>query len=344
MAQKANQGYTAVLVGATGAVGKEFLKILEERRFPLCELRPTASEKSSHYQVDFCGEQIPVQNLSPQAFEGADLAFFSAGSSVSRDFVPVANEKGCIVIDNTSAFRMDSEAPLVVPEVNGELLKIRPPKGVISIPNCSTIQMVVALAPIHQKVGIRRILVATYQSTSGAGKKAMEELSQQVTDLYSYREINNGVFPHRIAFNLIPGIGDFDEDGVSLEEKKICEETQKIFNDPTIGVSATAVRVPTFHCHGEAINVETKKPLSPDEARTLLSKAEGITIVDNPRDHEYPLVTEAQGQDHVFVGRIRKDPSQKNSLNLWVVADNLRKGAALNGVQIAELLIANHVL
>jgi aspartate-semialdehyde dehydrogenase len=344
MAQRAERDFVFTVVGATGAVGREIISILAERNFPVRSLRLVGSERSVGKTLEFRGSALPIQVIGEECFAGADIAFFTAGSSISREYVPMAARAGAVVVDNTSAFRMDEDVPLAVPEVNPEVLRKIPSRRIFSVPNCTTVQMVVALAPLHRKAKIKRIVVSTYQSTSGAGRKAMEELSRQVMDLFSYREVTSEVFPHRIAFNLLPEIGGFHPDGTSLEEGKICQETGKILNDPSIGVSATAVRVPTFHGHAESVNIETEKPLSPDEAKGILKKAPGVTVIDDPAEHGYPLISDAQGEDDVFVGRIRKDPSRENCLNLWVVADNLRKGAALNGIQILEALIKNGAL
>ncbi|MFH1263399.1 MAG: aspartate-semialdehyde dehydrogenase [Pseudomonadota bacterium] len=338
------EGYVFVVVGATGAVGREILSILAERKFPVRELRAIGSERSVGHAIEFQGKTTAVRALDSQSFVGADIAFFTAGSNVSKEYVPVAARSGAVVVDNTSAFRMDPDVPLAVPEVNPEVLRGIPSRRIISVPNCTTVQLVVALAPLHKAAKIRRIVVSTYQATSGAGRRAMEELSRQVQDLFHLREVDPDVFPHRIAFNLIPEIGGFHPDGMSIEEKKICLETQKILSDPSIGVSATSVRVPTFHGHAESINIETEKPLSAEEARKILADAPGVTVVDDPGEHEYPLISDSHGEDAVLVGRIRNDPSRANCLNLWVVADNLRKGAALNGIQILESLIANGAL
>lgn len=344
MAQRADKSYIFTLVGATGAVGREVLSILTERNFPVKTLRLVASKRSLGQALEFRGSDVDIVMLAPESFVGADIAFFTAGGAVSREYAPIAAGAGAVVVDNTSAFRLDEDVPLAVPEVNPEVLREIPHRRILSIPNCTTIQLVVALAPLHRRARIKRIVVSTYQSTSGAGRRAMKELSRQVSDLFSYREVASEVFPHRIAFNLIPEIGGFHKDGMSLEERKICLETVKILKDPSIGVSATAVRVPTFHGHAESVNLETEKPLSAEEAKEILSKAPGVVLIDEPEEHKYPLISEAQGKDEVFVGRVRKDPSRENGLNLWVVADNLRKGAALNGVQILETLIRNGVL
>ncbi len=339
MAQKAAKDYGITVVGATGAVGREFLRILGEREIPVRELRVVGSERSIGKPVEFRDKEVRVQKLSPAVFEGSEIAFFTAGAEISREFGPIAARAGAVVVDNTSAFRLDKDVPLVVPEVNREVLDHLPERGIISVPNCAAIQMVVALAPLHRKARIKRIVMSSYQSTSGAGKKAMDELSKQVSDLYCYREPETKVFPHRIAFNVIPQIGPAQEDGSTGEEAKIVAETKKIFGDESIGVSATAVRVPTFHSHAESINIEMEKPLSASEAREILGKAEGVRVIDDLKDSIYPMPVDVAGTNDVFVGRIRKDPSRENCVNLWVVADNLRKGAALNGIQIIESLI-----
>lgn len=344
MAEKANGKYKFSVVGATGAVGREAVKILAERKFPIESLQLLASERSAGQRVEFNGSSILVKKLEPGVFDGTDLAFFTAGGSVSKEFAPMAADAGAIVVDNTSAFRMDEDVPLAVPEVNPGVLAEIPHRRIVSVPNCTTVQLVVAVAPLHKQAKIQRIIVSTYQSTSGAGRGGMEELSRQVSDLYHYREVTPDFFPHRIAFNLLPAIGEFDKEGNSAEEIKISQETQKIFNDRAMGVSATTVRVPTFHGHAESINIETEESLSAAEARDILSKTPGIVVIDEPQDHLYPLLNQAQGEDSVFVGRIRKDPSRENCLNLWVVADNLRKGAALNGIQIFETMIRTGVV
>jgi aspartate-semialdehyde dehydrogenase len=339
MAERADSGYIFTLVGATGAVGRETVSILAERNFPVRELRLVASERSVGQTIEFRGDAVPVRAIAPEVFDGTELAFFTAGGKVSKKYVSMATDAGALVVDNTSAFRMEEDVPLAVPEVNPGVLAELPHRKIISVPNCTTVQLVVAVAPLHKRARIRRIVVSTYQSTSGAGRRAMEELSRQVSDLFNYREAAPEALPHRIAFNVIPEIGGFHKDGMSLEERKICLETQKILNDRSIGVSATAVRVPTFHGHAESVNIETEAPLSAEEAKELLSKAPGVVVIDDPEEHGYPMPVEVQGEDAVYVGRIRKDPSRENCLNLWVVADNLRKGAALNGIQIFEHLI-----
>ncbi|HLG20797.1 MAG TPA: aspartate-semialdehyde dehydrogenase [Bdellovibrionota bacterium] len=344
MARSAAKSFVFSVVGATGVVGREMVSLLSSRKFPLKALRLAASERSQNQTVEFNGEEIAVRRLAPELFAGSDFVFFTAGAAVSREFVPVAARAGALVIDNTSAFRMDADVPLAVPEVNAHTLDQVPERRIVSVPNCAAIQMAVALGPLHEHALIRRIVVSTFQSTSGAGRRAMEELSRQVTDLFNYRETKNEVFPERIAFNLIPHIGDFAESGETGEEIKICEETKKILGDSSIGVSVTAVRVPTFHGHAVSINVETKKSVTPEEARAVLSKAKSIRLIDDRNSRRYPVLADAVGQDTVCVGRIRADSSRKNCLNLWVVADNLRKGAALNAIQIAEHFVAKELI
>ncbi|MBI2881891.1 MAG: aspartate-semialdehyde dehydrogenase [Candidatus Tectomicrobia bacterium] len=334
--------WNVAVVGATGAVGNEMLSILEERDFPVKSLRLFASERSAGAALTFRGKEYKVKVLSADGFEGIDLALFSAGGARSREFVPPAVEAGAVVVDNTSAFRMVPEIPLVVPEVNPEALDSH--KGIIANPNCSTIQMVVVLKPIHDAVGIRRVVVSTYQSVSGTGKRAMAELEQQVRDLLNFREPEVAVYPHEIAFNCLPHIGGFNEDGYCEEEVKMVNETRKIMGLPNLAVTATTVRVPVFHCHSESVNVETERHITANEARAALSVAQGVIVYDSPRHNLYPLAREIAGKDEVYVGRIREDKSVKNGLDLWIVGDNLRKGAALNSIQIAELLIEKDLL
>lgn len=335
--------YNVAVVGATGAVGAEMIKVLEERDFPVAALRPLASERSLGRGVNFGGVDVPIEVLSQDSFAGIDVALFSAGGAVSREFVPLAAGAGAVAVDNTSAFRMDADVPLVVPEVNPEDIAGYERRGVIANPNCSTIQMVVALAPLHRRATIKRIVVSTYQAVSGAGIAAMEELSKQAVALFSQKEIEVKKFPHRIAFNCIPQIGRFLDDGSTEEERKMVEETKKIMGDESIRVAATTVRVPVFCGHSESINVEFEDPLDPEEARELLSGAPGVEVVDDTNLCRYPLPLDATGKDPVYVGRIRRDASVEHGLAMWVVADNLRKGAALNAVQIAELLIRDYL-
>ncbi len=335
-----NEKYNVAVVGATGAVGEEMRKILEERLFPVGTLRLLASERSAGQRLDFCGRQIPVEVLDEDSFNDIDIALFSAGSSVSARYAPAAVGAGAVVIDNTSHFRMDDEIPLVVPEVNAD--RIADHRGIIANPNCSTIQMVVALKPLYDAAGITRIVVSTYQSVSGAGRRAMEELGKQTAALFNSHEVECEQFPHPIAFNCIPHIDSFLPNGYTREEMKMVLETRKILDDPEIRITATTVRVPVFCSHSESINVETRTKLSAGDVRAILREAPGVLLQDDPGNDDYPLATEAAGKDATYVGRIREDDSVENGINLWVVADNLRKGAALNAVQIAEILIRDY--
>jgi aspartate-semialdehyde dehydrogenase len=335
--------YNVAIAGATGVVGKEFLKILEERKFPVGEIRLLASERSAGAKLEFKGKEELVRLLDEETFKGIDIGLFSPGASVSAKHAPRAGAAGCIVIDNTSQFRMDPDVPLVVPEVNPDAIAGYEAKNIIANPNCSTIQMVVALKPIHDKYRIKRIVVSTYQSVSGAGKEAMEELSEQVKSLFNMRTPEVKALPHQIAFNCLPQIDSFLENGYTKEEMKMVNETRKIFGDDSIRVTATTVRVPVFICHSEAVNIETEKPITPEEVKKLLSKAPGVTVADDPKKGLYPMPIDAAGLDDVFVGRIRKDESVENGINMWIVSDNLRKGAALNAVQIAEVLIKDYI-
>ena len=335
--------WKVAVVGATGAVGNEIVKILEERRFPLERLRLLASERSVGKEIPFQGKAVPVELLTEESFAGIQIGLFSAGGSVSEKFAPIAAAAGCVVVDNTSAFRMVPEIPLVIPEVNPGAIAAYTNRGIIANPNCSTIQMLVALKPIHDAVRIKRIVVSTYQAVSGTGKKAIEELSLQTRALLAGQEPVVKVYPHRIAFNCLPHIDVFLENGYTKEEMKMVNETKKIFADPEIRVTATTVRVPVFHAHSEAINIETEKKITVREVRALLAAAPGVRVVDNPAEKQYPLAIDAAGRDETLVGRIREDESIPNGINLWVVADNIRKGAALNAVQIAEILIRQYL-
>lgn len=327
------------VVGATGAVGETMLKVLAQRQFPIAALYPLASERSVGTTVLFDGKVLEVQDLATFDFSLADIALFSAGSSVSKEFAPIAAAAGCVVVDNTSYFRNEADIPLVVPEVNPHRVAEYTNRGIIANPNCSTIQMVVALKPLYDAVGISRINVATYQAVSGTGKKAITELVTQVGELLNGRPIRSEVYPYQIAFNVLPHIDEFQENGYTREEMKMVWETRKIFEDEQILVNPTTVRVPVLYGHSEAIHLELKSPLSAAEARKLLSKAPGVCVVDNPEKLSYPTpMTHAADHDEVFVGRIRQDISHPCGLNLWVVADNIRKGAATNAVQIAEIL------
>jgi len=330
--------FTVAVVGATGAVGQTMLSILQERRFPVATLHVLASERSAGEQIEYDGRKITVQDLAGFDPTGVDFALFSAGGSISKEYAPKFAAAGAIVIDNSSAFRMDADVPLVVSEVNPEALDSIP-RGIVANPNCSTMQMLVALAPIHRAAGISRINVATYQSVSGAGRSALEELGRQTANILSFKDPDPKRFPVQIAFNLIPHIDDFLDNGYTKEEMKLVWETRKILGDESIQVNPTAGRVPVFYGHSEAVHVETRKKITAAEARMLLEKSPGVTVVDDRTPGGYPTpVTHASGTDAVYVGRIREDISCENGLNMWVVSDNIRKGAALNAVQIAELL------
>jgi len=332
--------YGVAVVGVTGAVGLEFLKILAQRRFPIKELRVFASNRSIGRYVRFKNSRLKVQCLTNEAFRGIDIAFFSAGGSVSKQWAPVAVRSGAVVVDNTSAFRMDPKTPLVVPEVNPQAIKKH--RGIIANPNCSTIQMVVALKPLHDYARIKRVIVSTYQAVSGAGLKALDEMLREARSILDNRPFQRKIFPHQMAFNALPQIPQsaaFGRDGYTVEETKMMRETNKIMGDNSIKVVATCVRVPVCHSHSEVVNIETARPLSPAQARILLRKAAGVKLLDDPSREIYPLAVLAAGKDEVLVGRIRQDPTIKNGLTFWVVADNIRKGAALNAVQIAEVLI-----
>ncbi len=330
--------FTVAVVGATGAVGQTMLSILQERRFPVGTLHLLASERSAGEQIEYDGRKITVQDLAGFDPSGVDFALFSAGGSISKEYAHKFAAAGAIVIDNSSAFRMDADVPLVVSEVNPEALDSIP-RGIVANPNCSTMQMLVALAAIHRAVGISRINVATYQSVSGAGRSALEELGRQTANILSFKDPDPKRFPVQIAFNLIPHIDDFLDNGYTKEEMKLVWETRKILGDESIQVNPTAVRVPVFYGHSEAVHVETRSKITAAEARALLEKSPGLTVVDDRVPGGYPTpVTHASGTDAVYVGRIREDISCENGLNMWVVSDNIRKGAALNAVQIAELL------
>jgi aspartate-semialdehyde dehydrogenase len=325
-------------VGATGAVGRTMLAVLEERGFPVAALHALTSHRSAGRTVRFAGTDVATVDLAAFDFGGVDIALFSAGGQVSLEHAPRAVAAGAVVIDNTNAFRMEPDVPLVVPEINPGAIAKRP-RGIIANPNCSTIQMVVALWPLHRRSRIRRVVVSTYQSVSGAGSRAVEELRAATWALLAGERPPAGpIFPHVIGFNCLPQIDVFLEDGYTREEHKMLHETRKIFGDPDIGVSATCVRVPVPFGHAEAVNVEFESPLSPEEARGILSRAPGVEIVDDPARRRYPLQSDCAGRDPVLVGRIRQDPSCPRCLDLWIVADNLRKGAATNAVQIAEIV------
>ena len=335
--------YKVAVVGATGAVGQQMVACLAERNFPVAHLVPLASERSVGKTVTFLGKEIPVEELTKDSFDGVEIALFSAGGGISKEYGPIAARAGAVVVDNSSAWRMDPEVPLVVPEVNPHDIGLYTKTGIIANPNCSTIQMVVALKPLHDAARIKRVVVSTYQAVSGTGQKAVDDLAAQVRALLSCQETKNQVYPQRIAFNSLPHIDVFLPNGYTKEEMKMVDETVKIMGDDTIKVTATTVRVPVFYGHSEAVNIETERKLTPDEARRILAKAPGVKVVDNPAKNEYPMALDAAGQDLTLVGRIREDFSIPNGLNFWVVADNLRKGAATNAVQIAELLIRDYL-
>jgi aspartate-semialdehyde dehydrogenase len=335
--------YNVAIVGATGAVGEEMREVLQERLFPVGDLRLLASERSAGQFLDFNERRVRVDVLREDSFEGIDIALFSAGSSVSDKFAPLAVASGSVVIDNTSRFRMESDVPLVVPEVNPKEIAKYESRGIVANPNCSTIQMVVALKPIHDAARVRRVVVSSYQSASGAGRLAMDELSQQTLALFNGKEITNEKFPHQLAFNCIPHIDVFLDGGYTKEELKIIQETRKILGEPSLRVTATAVRVPVFCGHSESVNIETEKKLTAQDVRAILREAPGILVCDDPKNNIYPMAIDAVGTDVTLVGRIREDDSVPNGINLWIVADNLRKGAALNAVQIAEILIRDYL-
>jgi len=335
--------YNVAVVGATGAVGNEMVAILEERNFPLAQLKLLASTRGAGTKMEFKGKSHIVEVLDENSFAGMDIGLFSPGGAVSQKFAPIAGKAGCVVIDNTSAFRMDPEVPLIVPEVNAHAVAGYPQKNIIANPNCSTIQMVVVLKPIHDVARIKRVVVSTYQAVSGTGKRAIKELENQVLAIYHQQEIKSEVYPHQIAFNCLPHIDVFLDNGYTKEEMKMVNETKKIMEDDSIGVTATTVRVPVFYGHSESVNIETEKKITAQEAREILSKAPGVMVVDNPGKSEYPLAIHAAGKDETFVGRIREDESIPNGINMWVVSDNIRKGAALNAVQIAEILIQKYL-
>jgi aspartate-semialdehyde dehydrogenase len=336
---KKKSAYVVAIIGATGAVGKESLDILEERKFPLESLRLFASKRSAGEVMTCQGREWKVEELTPtSSFVDIDLAFISATDAISRDYGPRLGAAGVVVIDDSGTFRMDADVPLVVPEVNASALQ-RIPRGIVSIPNCTTTPLVMALKPLHDAAGVKRVVVTTFQSVSGTGSAAMRELLDQTRALMSFRDVKAEVYPYQIAFNLLPHIGSFSESGDCSEEVKIVRETQKILDAPQLRVTSTTVRVPVMRCHSESINVELERPLNPNEARAALAAMPGVIVYDDPVRSLYPMPLDATGKDEVFVGRVREDSTIANGLNLWVVSDNLRKGAALNAVQIAECLV-----
>ena len=336
--------YNVAVVGATGMVGRTMLSILEERNFPVDKVYALASSRSVGTRIPFKGSELVVGDLETFDFNLAEIGLFSPGASVSAIYAPKAVDAGCVVIDNTSKFRYEDDIPLVVSEVNPHAIGDYKNRGIIANPNCSTIQMLVALKPIYDAVGIERINVCTYQAVSGTGKDAVEELKKQTNDFMNTKDIKNRVYPKQIAFNVLPHIDVFQDNGYTKEEMKMVWETQKIFEDDSILINPTAVRVPVYNGHSEAVHIETKEKIEVKTARKLLEKMPGVTVLDSHENGGYPTaVTEAAGTDPVFVGRIREDISHPRGLNMWVVADNVRKGAALNSVQIAEILVKNHI-
>ncbi|MGW8302317.1 MAG: aspartate-semialdehyde dehydrogenase [Desulfobacterales bacterium] len=331
------------VAGATGAVGNQMIRCLAEMDFPINSVVFLASSRSVGRRLRFKGDLIEVKELKEDSFKGLDIALFSAGGGTSEKFAPFAAKDGCVVVDNSSAWRMDPQVPLVVPEVNPHAIAQHTAKGIIANPNCSTIQMVVALHPIHKKYGIKRIVVSTYQAVSGTGKKAIDELFDQTRAMINFLDYEKRVYPHRIAFNCLPHIDIFLDNGYTKEEMKMVNETRKIMEDDSIAVTATTVRVPVFFGHSESVNIETHEPVSVEDVRALLDNAPGVQVMDDPGKNLYPLATDAAGQDLTLVGRIRQDESIANGINMWIVADNIRKGAATNAVQIAQILAKEYL-
>ena len=335
MAQKK---FNIAVAGATGAVGNQMIRCLEEMNFPANSIQLLASSRSVGRQLRFKGDLVDVKELKENSFKGVDIALFSAGGGTSEKFAPFAAKDGCVVVDNSSAWRMDPQVPLVVPEVNPHAIAQHTEKGIIANPNCSTIQMVVALNPIHKKYGIKRIVVSTYQAVSGTGKKAIDELFDQTRAIINFLNYETSVYPHRIAFNCLPHIDAFLDNGYTKEEMKMVNETRKIMEDDSIGITATTVRVPVFFGHCESVNIETIESVSAADVKVLLENTPGVRVIDDPKKNMYPLAIDAAGQDLTLVGRIRNDESIPNGINMWIVADNIRKGAATNTVQIARIL------
>ncbi len=335
--------FNVAVAGATGAVGNQMISCLEERDFPIESIKFLASSRSAGREIRFRGDMVTVEELTENSFDGVDIAIFSAGGGPSEKFAPAAAKAGCVVVDNSSQWRMDPDVPLVVPEVNPHAIAGFRKKGIIANPNCSTIQMVVALYPIHKEYKIRRIVVSTYQAVAGTGKKAIDALFHQTRAMINFLDCENKVYPHRIAFNCLPHIDKSLENGYTKEEMKMLNETRKIMEDDSIGVTATTVRVPVFFSHSESVNIETESHVSAEEVKTLLKNAPGITVMDDPANNVYPLAIDAAGQDMTLVGRIREDRSIANGIDMWIVADNIRKGAATNAVQIAEILASDYL-
>ena len=340
MAQKK---FSIAVAGATGAVGNQMIRCLEEANFPVRSVKFLASSRSVGRSLRFKGDLVEVEELKEDSFKGIDIALFSAGGGTSQRFAPLAARDGCVVVDNSSAWRMNPEVPLVVPEVNPHAIAQYTQKGIIANPNCSTIQMVVVLHPIHKEYRIKRIVVSTYQAVSGTGKKAIDELFDQTRAMINFLDFETRVYPHRIAFNCLPHIDVFLDNGYTKEEMKMVNETRKIMEDDAIAVTATTVRVPVFFGHSESVNIETKDPVIADDVKALLQNAPGVKVMDDPGKNLYPLATDAAGQDLTLVGRIRQDESIANGINMWIVADNIRKGAATNAVQIAQALANDYL-
>jgi aspartate-semialdehyde dehydrogenase len=336
------ENYNVAVVGATGAVGEEMISILQERHFPVGELRLVASEKSQGKELEFKGKRIKVQKLDENSFKGVNIALFSAGASRSREFAPLAVESGAVVVDNSSAFRMESDIPLVIPEINGHRISDYKKRGIIANPNCTTAVIVMALKPLHDIARIKRVVAASYQAVSGAGAKAMEELKLQTLAWANGKPIKAEAFPHQIAFNLLPHVDTFLENGYTKEEMKLHNETRKILEDDSIQVTGTTVRVPVFRAHSVAVNIETERKITAKEARKALNQFPGVRVLDEPQNLKYPMPIEAAGKDECLVGRIREDYTIPAGLSFWVVGDQLRKGAALNAIQIAEVLIREY--
>lgn len=343
-----NQKFNVAVVGATGAVGEQIIGLLEKKDFPINKLKLLSSKRSAGSTINFRGQDITVEEATPESFEGIEIALFSAGGDVSKELAPHAVRHGAVCIDNTNAFRMDENTPLVVPEVNQE--KISEHNGIIANPNCSTIQMVAALKPLYDRYGISKIIVSTYQAVSGAGSRAIDEMLRQSKAVLSGEEVNPDILPvgslpvkHQIAFNAIPQIDKFQDNGYTLEEMKMVRETKKILSDDTLGVTATCVRIPVVYGHSESVYVELKENYDLEEVKALLAEAPGVTLVDDPANQQYPLATDAAGKPDVFVGRLRRDLGNEKGLNMWIVSDNLQKGAAWNAVQIAEIIASERL-
>lgn len=335
--------FNVAVAGATGAVGNVMIKCLEERNFPVANLKLLASKRSAGKKLRFKGDEVEVEEMTKDSFKGVDIALFSAGGGTSLEFAPIAAQSGAVVVDNSSAWRMDPDVPLVVPEANPHAVAGYKTKGIIANPNCSTIQMLVALSPVYREYGIKRIVVSTYQAVSGSGKKAIDELFDQTRAKINFINYEKKVYPHDIAFNCLPHIDVFLDNGYTKEEMKMVNETRKILENDKIAVTATTVRVPVFYGHSESVNVETIKHADVSEVRKLLETSKGVKIVDNPKENVYPLAIDAAGQDLTLVGRLRQDESIENGINMWIVADNIRKGAATNAVQIAEILAESYL-